>query len=300
MPDSLIVSAPAKINLRLSVVGRRADGYHLLETLMVKLDWEDSLAIRPGRRGIELEVRGANLPPGEGNLVYRAAGLFFQAAGLKPGVEIVLTKNIPVAAGLGGGSSDAAATLLGLNRFWGRPLTLERLRELALSLGADVPFFLYPRATAWASGIGDKVRPGPPLEEWRFLLVNPGWELSTTWVYQNLKLTTGKRNSIVNGLNERSFTIDRDLRNDLEAVVLPRFPELGRIKARLIQAGAAGALMSGSGPTVFGLFYGSDYLSRAADDLAFAGQGKWLVRPARVRRLEEADRLEPSVSLGVS
>ena len=152
--------APAKINLHLSVVGRKPDGYHLLRTLMVKLDLCDRLHLELTGAGIDVAVVGADLPFGEGNLVHRAAAAFFSAAGWDGGVSIVLEKNIPVAAGLGGGSSDAAAVLLGLNQLCGRPLGRETLFDLGLGLGADVPFFLFPGTTAWAEGVGEKLRPG--------------------------------------------------------------------------------------------------------------------------------------------
>ena len=174
----LSLFAPAKLNLYLSVVGRRPDGYHLLETLMVKIDLADRLVLRPGGDRIRLEVLGADLPSGPGNLVYRAAEAFFLAAGLEPGLDVSLEKKIPTAAGLGGGSSDAAATLLGLNSIFGRPLSSEQLADLGLGLGADVPFFLGSWSAAWARGIGEKLSPAGFRKGDRYLLVNPGWSLS--------------------------------------------------------------------------------------------------------------------------
>ncbi|MDY6852466.1 MAG: 4-(cytidine 5'-diphospho)-2-C-methyl-D-erythritol kinase [Thermodesulfobacteriota bacterium] len=282
MPSlTLNIRAPAKLNLYLSVVGRRPDGYHLLETLMVKLDLADSLVMTRREAGISLRVNGADLPSDKGNLVFQAAQAFFKASGFLPGVELTLEKRIPVAAGLGGGSSDAAAALKGLNELFGRPLNRERLAAIGLNLGADVPFFLYPGPAAWAKGIGERLHPAspPPLY---FLLVNPGWPLSTAWVFNNfkLKLTNRRVNHINFTVNERSFTNGQGLRNDLETVVLPRFPELALIKKSLLEAGALGTLMTGSGPTVFGVFSGPRDLDLACGYMEKEGKEKWIVLPA--------------------
>ena len=276
------LEAPAKINLHLSVSGRRQDGYHLLRTLMVKLDLADRLTLREKDSGLSLSVKGADLPEDENNLVFRAARKFLEAVPGSKGAAIELEKNIPLAAGLGGGSSDAALTLLGLNRMHQTPLGFERLLEIGLSLGADVPFFIHPLACAWAEGIGEKISPGPVLERQYLLLVNPGWPLSTSWVYKNLKLklTSSLRNHIFSGSHESSFTIGRLLHNDLETVVLTRYPELGSIKEALMSAGAIGALMTGSGPTIFGIFPDAPTRDRAGEILEIKGSEKWKVLPA--------------------
>jgi len=285
MPSANIsLLAPAKLNLHLSIVGRRPDGYHLLETLMVKLDLADKLDLAIRNQGIRLDIRGAALPTGEDNLVVRAANAFFQAAALKPAVEIVLEKRIPVAAGLGGGSSDAAATLKGLNSLYGSPLTRDQLLDLGVNLGADVPFFLYPGTTALAQGIGDELSPGPVISGvYYFLLLNPGWPLSTGWVYKNykLKLTSIRKKLIYFPLNEGSFTISRVLHNDLESVVIPRYPEIKTMKDRLVAEGAVKALMTGSGPTVFGVFLRREKAERARIRLNALDRGKWVVIMAR-------------------
>ena len=278
---SLELRAPAKLNLHLRVVGRRADGYHFLEMLLVKLDLCDRLMMSLTGSGIGLEVRGADLPAGEDNLVVRAARAFFQRTGVRPGVDLVLEKRIPVAAGLGGGSSDAAATLLGLNQCHGGLLGPEDLLSLGLSLGADVPFFLQSHDAARASGIGEIFRAGPEMGPLFFLLVNPGWPLSTAEVFRefNLELTFQDRDHIFTGLNERSFTIARALHNDLETVVLPRYPEVKRIKDQLINAGAEGALMTGSGATVFGVFSSPRSMERAHALLEDEKEKAWIVIP---------------------
>ena len=282
MPDaSLALRAPAKINLHLAVTGRRPDGYHLLNTLMAKLDLADELTISAGGSGLTLVVENSDLPTDEGNLVYRAAQAFLEVSGVGGGFGLRLIKHIPVAAGLGGGSSDAAATLLGLNELCGRPLAAEVLSALGLSLGADVPFFLYPHGAAWATGVGEILKPASLRGRLRLLLVNPGWPLSTEWVFKNykLKLTTSRQNHIFSGLYESSFTKDGPWYNDLERVVLPVYPEVATIKERLISLGAEAAMMTGSGPTVFGIFSDVGTLERARQYLDKAGQGRWSVFP---------------------
>lgn len=282
--QTLILKAPAKLNLHLSVVGRRPDGYHLLQSLMVKLDLADRLTLTREGAGVALTVLGADVPCGAENLVYRAAQAFYDASGHPPGVKAVLDKRIPVAAGLGGGSSDAASTLLGLNELYDRPLTPDRLHEVGLSLGADIPFFLQPASTAWAEGIGEVLSPGPELPPVSFLLVNPGWPLSTAWVYKNVKLQLTKKspNHISLGRNERSFTIGEVLHNDLESVVLDHYPEVDQLKQALLRSGAVGALMSGSGPTVFGVFNQRHEMDLAYKQLEREGEGKWIVIPAHL------------------
>jgi 4-diphosphocytidyl-2-C-methyl-D-erythritol kinase len=277
----LALRAPAKINLHLSVTGRRSDGYHLLDTLLAKLDLADQLLILPGGNGLRLTLENSDLPEDEGNLAYRAARAFLEASGVGGGFSLRLTKHIPVAAGLGGGSSDAAAVLSGLNQLYGRPLSGEALSTLGLSLGADVPFFLYPHQAAWASGVGEVLRPARLPARLRLLLVNPGWPLSTEWVFKNykLKLTTSRQNHIFSGLYESSFTKDGPWHNDLEQVVLPVYPEVATIKESLISFGAEAAMMTGSGPTVFGIFSDDRILERARQYLDKAGQGRWLVIP---------------------
>jgi len=177
------VKAPAKLNLRLKVTGRRPDGYHELVSLMVPVDLFDLLELRVIReRRIELSSEGFQVPTDENNLAYQAAFSFFAEAGIRQGVAIKLTKNIPVAAGLGGGSSDAAATLMALNKIWSQPLTLSQLHTIAVQLGADVPFFLYC-APSLATGIGDVLEPLKKWPKFWYVIVSPPIQVSTSWVY---------------------------------------------------------------------------------------------------------------------
>ena len=251
--------APAKVNLFLAISGKRSDGYHELETEMLKLELADILHLQLVNDGITLECPGTDLPIDESNLAFRAALAFYEQTRLAGGVDIVLEKKVPIAAGLGGGSSDAAAVLRGLNDLYDCPLTQQELLELATPLGADVPFFVADCDSAWATGIGDKLTYNQIAVSGWVVLVNPGFAVSTQWVYENFTLTTGGNPFILG----RELIIDDQgrvdmekftLYNDLEQVTVSRYPDLGQIKEELLADGASAALMSGSGPTVFGLF----------------------------------------------
>jgi 4-diphosphocytidyl-2-C-methyl-D-erythritol kinase len=245
--------SPAKVNLILKVLRRREDGYHDIASLMQKVSLADEMQFAPLRDGIEISCPGSDLPTDEGNLVVRAARTLFAEAGFAGGVRITLRKRIPTAAGLGGGSSNAATTLTVLNDLFRFGFDRERLIRIGARLGADVPFFIYG-STAWAFGIGDLLEPAVIPEMW-LVLVNPGFEVPTKWVYQSLNLPLTKtplKYSIP------SFSGIRDLAsalsNDLEKVTVARYPVLEELKGFLLRQGAIGSLMSGSGPTVFGLF----------------------------------------------
>jgi 4-diphosphocytidyl-2-C-methyl-D-erythritol kinase len=223
---------------------------------MVPIDLFDLLELSViGKRGIELSCEGFRVPTDENNLAYQAALSFLSKARIEKGVSIKLTKNIPVAAGLGGGSSDAAATLLTLNEIWSQPLSLSQLHTIAVQLGADVPFFLYSEPSL-ATGIGEILE---PLKKWPklwYVIVTPPIQVSTSWVYGHLKLelTRGEYDYIVKFLKNAPFAVSAILENDLEEVTSTRFPVIETIKEFLVNAGAEGALMTGSGPSVFGVF----------------------------------------------
>lgn len=256
------IDAPAKINTFLKVLRRRPDRYHDLLSVMQKLALSDSLLIGRGESGgIRLRCEGAVLPENADNFVYRAAVLFRDRAGVKDGVDIVLVKRIPVAAGLGGGSSDAGAALRGLNELFGRPLSKDDLLEIAVRLGADVPFFVEDYDTALAKGIGDILQPVLTRRVYWVVLANPGFAVSTKWVYDNFALTSqvipfnvSPDFSVFEGIAHRLACGDIILHNDLERVTCARYPEIDAMKALLLKQGATGVLMSGSGPTVFALF----------------------------------------------
>lgn len=271
--------APAKLNIRLKVTGRRADGYHELVSIMVPVGLFDRIELELIRlRRIMLSCQGFSVPNNKENLVYRAASAFFSRAGTPQGISIKLTKNIPVAAGLGGGSSDAAFILKGLNEMLSNPLTPQELADLSVCLGADVPFFLLNRPCI-ARGIGEVLE---PIERWPkfwYVIVMPVLEVSTAWVYGNLKLklTKGEYKYIVDWLRKGRFEISRILENDLETVTRFHFPIIDSIKRALMDEGAEGALMSGSGPSVFGIFKSRDKALIAKKNLISKGLGEIFV-----------------------
>jgi 4-diphosphocytidyl-2-C-methyl-D-erythritol kinase len=271
-------ASPAKVNLYLRVLRRREDGYHDILTLMQKISLCDEMTFASGARGIVIRCPDSPLPEDEGNIVYRAAALFFSRTAAPPGIEITIRKKIPIAAGLGGGSSNAATTLMTLNEISGSPLAREELLEMGAALGADVPFFIFGN-TAWASGIGDRFTEAAPLPSLWVVLINPGFAVPTKSVYQklNLELT----NTQIKYSIPRFYTVDdliRGLTNDLEKVTMRVHPVLEQIKARLLESGAAGALMSGSGPTVFGVFGDEETALRAEKYLKQAHrENRWSV-----------------------
>jgi len=259
----ITVESPAKVNLILKVLRRREDGYHDIASLIQKVSLADEMEFSPIKTGVELSCPGSNLPTDEGNLVVRAARALFAQTGYAGGVAITLRKRIPTAAGLGGGSSNAATTLAVLNNLFQFGFHRERLIQIGTRLGADVPFFLYGR-TAWAFGIGEILEPFEiPSGIW-LVLVNPGFEVATKWAYQslNLPLTTAPLQYSI-----PTFSGVRDLAssltNDLERVTVARYPVLEELKGFLLRQGALGSLMSGSGPTVFGLFESEPDATRA-------------------------------------
>lgn len=269
------VLAPAKVNLILDVVGKRPNGYHDVAMLMVRLSLYDRVRVvlTAGER-VAVTCPGLELANGEENIAARAARLFLDHIGIAAGVNIAIDKQIPAAAGLGGGSSDAAAVLLALNDLTGAALSRGELQNLGVCLGADVPFFLCGEMAAWATGIGEVLEPWRGLPPCHLVLVNPRFAVSTAAVYQNLGLTHYRHMSKLPRFPERMEDLAGLLRNDLEAVTAARHPEIGEIKEQLAKAGALGALMSGSGPTVFGIFAGPAEAEAAAGRLA-QGSGWW-------------------------
>ena len=252
----LVTRPPAKVNLTLEVLGRRSDGYHDIRSLMVRVGLYDRLTIETGVEGLTLLCPDANLPGDESNLAMAAALAFREETGGPDGLRITLHKGIPTAAGLGGGSSDAASVLKGLNGLMGNPLSRDRLMELGLRLGSDVPFFI-AGVPAVAEGRGEKLTPARDLPPMWYVLVNPGFGVSAAWAYRNLKLTGSSFGSKIQCLDGILSGARIELHNDLEGVVARSHPEVLEIKEFLMAQGAEGALMSGSGPTVFGVFRGA-------------------------------------------
>ena len=263
------VFAPAKINLCLHVTGRREDGYHDLATLMQRVDIQDRLEITVSS-GAEITAccPQLNLPPGVENIAVRAARLFLSYIKEECSVAVRIDKKIPAAAGMGGGSSNAASVLLALNDMLGVNLSQSELISIGVKIGADVPFFLYDQSAAWATGVGERLQPWPGLPPTAFVLVNPGIEVSTAWVFKTFGLTCSRPIAKIPRFPVRTSGLVRLLHNDLETVTCQRHPVITAIKERLLAGGAAGALMSGSGPTVFGVFDDQDQAGKVAKVLS--------------------------------
>jgi len=276
--DHRIVSvfAPAKINLRLDILGKRPDGYHELQSIMVGTTFGDTLSATPADT-LSIKSTDPDLPTDETNLVIRAAHLFQEKIGKAVNVRFLLRKRIPLSAGLGGGSSDAAAALHALNWIYQSGLPAEALEDLASGLGADVPFFIRPGHKI-AQGIGEKLSPFTLERELNLVLINPGFAVSTAETYQKLRLTSiRKKNKLPRSLKETAQVV-RLLANDLESVVLDSHPEVAEIKRFLASEDCAGCLMSGSGPTVFGIFEEARLLMRVAENARERGWKAWACR----------------------
>lgn len=261
----LTLKAPAKINWFLNVLGRRDDGYHNIESIIQKISLYDFISFWPSE---DLTLKTELQIPTEQNLVYKAAVLLKKTSGVSAGAKIRLNKNVPVAAGLGGGSSDAALTLIGLNKLWSLGLSCSELNVLAEQLGSDVPFFLHG-PLAFVNGRGENVTDYRSIKSINILLVKPPVSVSTRWAYENLKLTkrTSKVNNItlfIHAIRKGELQGTSSFQNDLEPVATKTFPVIADIKERLLREGAILSMMSGSGPTVFGVFESAKEAGKAS------------------------------------
>jgi 4-diphosphocytidyl-2-C-methyl-D-erythritol kinase len=268
--SAMKILSPAKINLFLHICGKRPDGYHELFSLMCRITLFDELSLEIGRgKTIEIDCTHPDVPADDTNLAHRAASLFQSKLKSARGVNIHLNKKIPVAAGLGGGSSNAASVLMALNTYYDRPFNRQQLMEIGLGLGADVPFFIFQKP-AIATGIGEKLEAFEGALPYHILLLYQGFNVSTAETYQNLNfgLTNDQKKPKNNSLKRNWFKPARHLTNDLERVTVAKYPEIGLAKEKLLNLGAIGALMSGSGPTVFGLFDNPETAKAAKQSLA--------------------------------
>lgn len=277
------ILSPAKINLFLHVTGKRTDGYHELVTLMCCIKLYDTILLRPDASEITVTCDHPEVPEGDKNIAWQAADIFLKNLGKRrktdgKGVQISIEKKIPVAAGLGGGSSNAATVFLGLNRIYGYPFSKEEIMKMGLSTGADVPF-LIQRKPAIVTGIGEKLEAYHGLRPLKILLVFPGFGVSTEMVYKNLNLGLTKcAKKLKQFHSDRlDFDIKKHLCNDLETVTGDLYPEISVVKEALLNEGANGALMCGSGPTVFGVFIDSGALQRAKKTIS--NKHKWHLIP---------------------
>jgi 4-diphosphocytidyl-2-C-methyl-D-erythritol kinase len=279
--------SPCKVNLLLNVLGRRADGFHELETLMHPVRIYDDLTFSRKSDGIELTCSEPSLPTDSRNLVYRAAFAFLETARISEGVRLHLEKRIPLAAGLGGGSGNAATALLGLNELFGSPLTVEQLVVLAASLGSDVPFFLQDKP-ALATGRGERIQSlefFPSLRGAAFLLVHPGFGIASAWAYQQLQRfpevvngRPGRVEKLVSLLQTRELkAAGAEFYNSLEAPALEKYPLLALIQEFFRENGAAASLMSGSGSTTFAVVESLPAAEALADKFKVKfGLSNWL------------------------
>jgi 4-diphosphocytidyl-2-C-methyl-D-erythritol kinase len=266
----VVVRARAKVNLGLEVLGRRPDGYHELRSLLWAIDLADRVTLEAAEGGLMLTCDAPDVPATGDNLAWRAAELVCRASG-RTGVRIRLAKAIPVAAGLGGGSADAAAVLVGLRHLWGLGMAPERLRALAIRLGMDVPFFL-GRGPAFATGRGERLREVAGARPVPLVVVNPGLPLATRAVYGSLRpgdFTSGARvRALARAVAGGPAALAPLLVNGLERAAARLWPGLGEVKARLVEAGCLASVMSGSGSTVVGLAPSLAAARRVRDALA--------------------------------
>ena len=253
--------ALAKINLGLDILGKREDGYHEVKMIMQTIGLHDDLEIRKTKTpGIQVKTNLYYLPTNENNLVYKAAKLLMDEFQIQDGVSIQLKKRIPVAAGMAGGSSDGAAVLWGINQMYGLGLSMQALMERGVRLGADVPYCIQ-RGTALAEGIGEKLSVLPPMPKCTILIAKPGISVSTKFVYENLHANDLKPeqhpdvDSMIEAMRQKDLgLLCSRMGNVLETVTIPAYPVINEIKRTMMDNGAIGSMMSGSGPTVFGIF----------------------------------------------
>jgi 4-diphosphocytidyl-2-C-methyl-D-erythritol kinase len=283
--SELVLTARAKVNIGLRITGVRSDGYHEIRSILQEIHLYDTILLHPAPDfSISMTCDDPDLPTDESNLCVRAAQILKRAAGRgEYGVQIRLIKRIPTGAGLGGGSSDAAAVLKGLNQFWELNLPPSELLKPAARLGSDVPFFILGGCCA-VSGRGEKLRSRPPVIRHPLLLIVPKIRISTKWAYKNIKnyhLTSKRENIIFNGSKSDILTnpaLRRFLTNDFEPLVFQHYPPLGEIKELLLRNGAFFASLSGSGSSVYGVFENTNTAKQAIENIRVDG-ASYLLEP---------------------
>ena len=284
--DTIRLKARAKINLGLDVVRRREDGYHEVKMVMQMLRLYDQIDIEKTQEsGIFVRSNLSFLPTDERNIAYKAAKVMIDQFGLEQGVIIRIEKHIPVAAGMAGGSTDCAAVLYGMNKLFGLRLNQKKLRELGVKLGADVPYCLM-RQTALSEGIGEILTPISPLQDCPILIAKPSVSVSTRHVYEHLKLDEQTMHPDIDGIvtalaDGDGYGVTDRMANVLETVTVPEHPVIDEIKKQMMASGAVNALMSGSGPTVFGIFDDEEKAKKACEDMKASGLARqiYLTRP---------------------
>ncbi len=273
----------AKINLTLDVLGRRENGYHDIKMIMQTVSLFDLVLTDKTDRGISVSTNLRYLPTNEKNIAYRAAAEFFARTGIKGGAKIMIHKNIPVAAGLAGGSGNCAAVLTSVNMLYNNPLSFDELKEAGAALGADVPY-CFDGGTQMAEGIGEILSPLPPMGDAHILLVKPPINVSTAAVYEKIDSAPiparPDTDAMVKALADKDITrTAASLCNVMESVTEKMYPIIGGIKKKMIMNGALGAVMSGSGPTVFGIFDDFKTAKKSADSFSLQFKDVFLTRP---------------------
>lgn len=277
--DEISLKALAKINLGLDVVRRREDGYHEVRMVMQTINLYDRLDIvKKKEPGISIKTNISFLPVNENNLIYKAGKLLMDEFGIAEGVSVKLNKRIPIAAGMAGGSTDAAAMMYGINKLFDLGLLRKALMERGVKIGADVPYCIM-RGTALAEGIGEELTQLSPMVRCPILIAKPSISVSTKFVYQNLKLDENTVHpdidKLVEDIKKKDLgKIASDMGNVLETVTIPNYPVIAEIKERMLQSGAVNSMMSGSGPTVFGIFDDEETARKAYADMKSVGLAK--------------------------
>lgn len=267
--EEIILDSFGKINIALDVLYKRDDGYHEIDTIMQQIDLKDTIILRNIDNGIKIECNDDSIPLDETNLVYKAWEMIVEKTNVKRGIHIVIDKRIPVAAGLAGGSSNAATVLKGLNTLWDLNLSVEELMSIGSEIGADIPFCLLG-GTAQAKGIGEKLTKIKSFRDKHILLANIGVPITSAYVYKNLDLRNINSridiNSIVKSIEDDNiYEVANNMANILESVAVREYPEIDEVKKDMLRNGALGSLMTGSGPTVFGIFDDEEKLYRCKE-----------------------------------
>ena len=281
--NEIKINSYSKINLALNILDKRKDGYHEVETIIQSINLADKVIITEEREGIKIKCNHPQVPVDSQSLAYKSAEKMLKKYGIERGVKIEIDKKIPLASGMAGGSANSATILVGINKLFSLNLSNEVLREIGEELGTDVPFCIQ-NGTALAYQRGEKITLLPPINPplW-IVVINPGFKISTQWAYNNLDLEKVKRRkdntkAMLTVLKEgKSQEIAKNLFNSFEELVIKKFPEIEKVKDRLINEGALGALMSGSGPTVFGIAQNKKEALQIYEKLKLEYKSIWVV-----------------------
>ncbi|HCU26031.1 MAG TPA: 4-(cytidine 5'-diphospho)-2-C-methyl-D-erythritol kinase [Deltaproteobacteria bacterium] len=285
--QSLSLPSPGKVNLRLEVIGKRPDGFHELRSLMERVNIADEIEMKIVEKGITVSCDDESVPCDENNIAFKAVKEILAYSSRNVGVDIKIKKQIPVAAGMGGGSSNAATVIKGINHLLKLKLSKEKLMKIGLKVGADVPFFLF-EGPALAEGIGEQLKKIKAMPRLLFLIANPNIPVRTEWVYGKYSLEAPKGNGhceVPNAYRTKK-DVAKILHNDLERVTIKEYPVIGEIKEEMLKLGALASQMTGSGPTVFGIFADKVKLQKAYERMEKKAAKGWKIFMAE--NLEES------------